>query len=97
MRRFLFREVKGMSTFGKEWGKSTARGDIEQYIRGIKRISENWVIGHLKFVMKFSRVTKDFLFQIISEIETLLIYSPLQTSEGMIKLKNLRKRIESEL
>ena len=86
-----------MSTFGKEWGKRTARGDIEQYVRSVKRISENWVIGHLKFVMKFSRVTKDFLFQIMSEIETSPIYSPLQTPERMTKLKNLRARIEKEL
>ena len=86
-----------MSTFSVEWGKSTARGDIEAYIRGVKRISENWVIGHLKFVMRFSRVTKDFLFQVMSEIETLPIYSPLQTPERMVKLKNLRERIEKEL
>lgn len=86
-----------MSTFGKEWGESTARGDIEQYIRGVRRISENWVIGHLKFIMRFSRVTKDFLFQVMSEIETLPTYSPLQTPERIIKLRNLRKRIEREL
>jgi len=86
-----------MSIFGKEWGKSTARGDIEAYIRGVRRISENWVIGHLKFVMRFSRVTKDFLFQVMSEIETLPIYSPLQTPERIIKLKNLKARIEKEL
>jgi hypothetical protein len=86
-----------MSTFAEEWGKATARGDIEQYVRGVRRISENWVIGHLKFVMKFSGVTKDFLFKIMSEIETLPVYSPLQTRERIIKLKNLRTRIEKEL
>ena len=86
-----------MPTFAKEWGEKTARGDIEQYVRGVKRISENWVIGHLKFVMKFSGVTKDFLFLIMSEIEILPIYFPLQTPERMIKLKNLRARIEKEL
>ncbi len=86
-----------VSIFGKEWGKATARGDIEQYIRGMRRISENWVIGHLKFVMKFSEIKKDFLFQVISEIETSHIYKPLQTPERMIKLKNLRARIEKEL
>jgi len=86
-----------VSIFGKEWGKATARGDIEQYIRGMRRVSENWVIGHLKFVMKFSEVTKDFLFQVMSEIETSHIYKPLQTPERMIKLKNLRARIEKEL
>ena len=85
-----------MSTLVAEWGKNIARGDIEQYVRGIKRISENWVIGHLKFAMKLG-VTKDFLFQIISEIETSPIYSPLQTPERMTKLKNLRARIEKEL
>ena len=86
-----------VSIFGKEWGKATARGDIEQYITGVKRISENWVIGHLKFVIRFSEVTKDFLFQIMSEIETSHIYKPLQTPERMIKLKMLRTRIEKEL
>lgn len=86
-----------MSIFGTEWGKRTARGDIEQYVRGIKRVTENWVIGHLKFVMRFSRVRKDYLFQIMNEIETSPIYSPLQTSERMIRLKNLRERIEKEL
>lgn len=86
-----------VSIFGKEWGKATARGDIEQYVRGVRRISENWVIGHLKFVMRFSEVTKDFLFQIMSEIETSHIYKPLQTPERMIKLKKLRTRIEKEL
>ncbi len=86
-----------MSIFGIEWGKATARGDIEQYIRGVRRISENWVIGHLKFVMKFSKVKKDFLFQVMSEIESSHIYEPLQTPERMIKLKNLRARIEKEL
>jgi len=86
-----------VSIFGKEWGKATARGDIEQYIRGIRRISENWIIGHLKFVMKFSEVTKDFLFQVMSEIETSHIYEPLQTPERMIKLGNLRARIEKDL
>lgn len=68
-------------------GKSTARGDIEQYILGGKRISENWAIGHLKFVMKFSSVTKDFLLQKIFEIETHPSYASLRTSESMIKLK----------
>jgi len=86
-----------MPTFAKEWGKKTERGDIEQYVRGLKRISENWVIGHLKFVMKFSGVTKEFLFKIMSEIETLPVYSPLQTPEHIIKLENLRARIEQEL
>ena len=86
-----------ISIFGTEWGKRTARGDIEQYVRGIKRVTENWVIGHLKFVMRFSRVRKDYLFQIMNEIETSPIYSPLQTSERMIRLKNLRERIEKEL
>lgn len=89
--------VKLVSVFGKEWGKKTARGDIEQYVRGVKRIHENWVIGHLRFVMKFSGVTKDYLFQIMSEIKTLPIYSPLQTPERMARLKNLRARIEKEL
>lgn len=86
-----------VTVFGKEWGKATARGDIEQYVRGVRRISENWVIGHLRFVMKFSEVTKDFLFQIMSEIETASVYKPLQTPERMIRLKNLRARIEKEL
>jgi hypothetical protein len=85
------------TVFGKEWGKATARGDIEQYVRGIRRISENWVIGHLRFVMKFSEVTKDFLFQVMSEIETASVYKPLQTPERMVRLKNLRARIEKEL
>jgi len=89
--------VKLIPTFAKEWGEKTARGDIEQYVRGIKRISENWVIGHLKFVMNFSGVAKDFLFHIMSEIETLPVYSPLQTPERMAKLKNLRTRIEKGL
>ena len=86
-----------MSTFGTEWGKRTARGDIEQYLRGVKRISENWVIGHLRFVLRRSKVEKGDLFKIISEIETSPIYSPLQTPKHMIKLKNLRARIEKEL
>jgi len=86
-----------VSIFGKEWDKATARGDIEQYIRGVKCISENWVIGHLRFAMRFSEVTKDFLFQIMSEVETSHIYKPLQTLERMIKLKKLRTRIEKEL
>jgi len=29
-----------MSIFGKEWGKKTARGDMEQYVRSVKHISE---------------------------------------------------------
>lgn len=90
-------KVKIMSIFAKEWGERTARGDIEQYVKGRKRISENWVIGHLKFVTKFSGVTKGFLFKVMSEIETLPIYSPLQTPERVLRLKNLRKRIERDL
>jgi len=84
------------TVFGKEWGKATARGDIEQYVRGVRHISDNWVIGHLRFVMKFSEVTKDFLFQVMSEIETVSVCKPLQTPERMIRLKNLRARIEKE-
>lgn len=86
-----------MSIFRKQWGNVTARGDIEQYVLGRKRITENWVIGHLKFVMKFSGITKDSVFQIVSEIETLPIYRPLRTIEAMNKLKNLRERIRKEL
>ena len=86
-----------ISIFGTEWGKRTARGDIEQYVSGIKGVTKNWAIGHLKFVMRFSRVRKDYLFQIMNEIETSPIYSHLQTSECIIRLKNLRERIKKEL
>jgi len=76
-----------------EWAKATAEGDIREYVKSKrKRVTLNWVIGHLRFLIRWG-LTKDDLLEIISRIEKDPVYRPIQTPEGMNRLNQLKAKI----
>lgn len=79
----------------EDWVKKTAEGDITEYMRGLRKITLEWVIAHLRFLKTWG-LTKTDLEEIMRKAELDPIYKPIQNKEGLTRLAEIRKRVEKE-
>ena len=78
-----------------ELARQAAEGDIATYVNGVKKVSLNWVVGHIKYQRRRGLTQQD-LRVITNRIKSDPVYRPLQTPEKLKRLKEVKKALGIE-